>query len=557
MKRSRFHPVIIAATVTLAISAIAAVAAIAASTLYRASLDREVGNDLLEVSRQAIAEAELQIDSGVATLLDLALGGKLSCGEANLRRLREAVFTSPVVKSIAIAGLDGAVSCSTAVTEGFIGATSAEYLGRDANVKFAAAELAPGVKALQLRIRIDESAQLLVASIPIAALTSARMNAMQGEEIAWALRLGEGAVLARRELPMQAENRHEVVAQSQRYPLTFEVSIPRAATYKAHAGAERRLLLGVAAATVAVILIGVFAYRRLSERDSAIIRSTLRKGEIVPLFQPIFAIANGKLLGAEVLIRWRLPDGKLVPPGKIIDQIEHTGEIFAVTRSLLTAARDALGDLYAARPSLRMSFNLVPDHFNSSRIARDIKEIFGGSGVAYDQIVLEITERRPLHDFEQARRVVAALHALGCRIALDDVGTGHAGLSYVLKLEADIIKIDKFFVDALELETASAPIIDMLVDLSRRIGMTVVAEGVETMAQLKRLSRLGVDAAQGYLFSKPLTASAYRRLVEAMVEIETAETKHQTAWVDAGLREIDAPTLQPALADKMPDRQRA
>jgi EAL domain-containing protein (putative c-di-GMP-specific phosphodiesterase class I) len=114
------------------------------------------------------------------------------------------------------------------------------------------------------------------------------------------------------------------------------------------------------------------------------------------------------------------------------------------------------------------------------------------------------------------RRVIAALQGLGCKVALDDVGTGHSGLSSILKLGVDIIKIDKLFVDSIGIEHNSATIVETLVDLARNMRMEVVAEGVERFEQIVDLRNRGIRAAQGYVFAPPLPASAFLRLVEAI-----------------------------------------
>jgi EAL domain-containing protein (putative c-di-GMP-specific phosphodiesterase class I) len=145
-----------------------------------------------------------------------------------------------------------------------------------------------------------------------------------------------------------------------------------------------------------------------------------------------------------------------------------------------------------------------------------MKKMFEGSAIAFDQLVLEVTERAPLPDLGEARRVIAMLQELGIKVAIDDVGTGHGGLSYLLKLGVDIIKIDKMFVDAISTERYSQTIIETLVELARSMGMEVIAEGVETFEQVEYLRLKGIHEAQGFVFAPPLPASSYLALVEAM-----------------------------------------
>jgi EAL domain-containing protein (putative c-di-GMP-specific phosphodiesterase class I) len=131
-------------------------------------------------------------------------------------------------------------------------------------------------------------------------------------------------------------------------------------------------------------------------------------------------------------------------------------------------------------------------------------------------VVLEVTERYELENLNAARRVIAALQALGCRIALDDVGTGHSGLSYILKLGVDIIKIDRLFVEAIKTDPHTQAIVATLVDLARNLRMKMIAEGVEHFEQVVYLREHGIVAAQGYCFAPPLPGNAFVQLVEAI-----------------------------------------
>ena len=149
-------------------------------------------------------------------------------------------------------------------------------------------------------------------------------------------------------------------------------------------------------------------------------------------------------------------------------------------------------------------------------ILNDVGSIFEGSPIRLSQVVLELTERYELENLNATRRVMAALQALGCRIALDDVGTGHSGLSYILKLGVDIIKIDKLFVEAIRTDPHTQAIVATLVDLARNLHMKIIAEGVEHFEQVMYLRDQGIVAAQGYCFSPPVPGSIFVQLVQAM-----------------------------------------
>jgi EAL domain-containing protein (putative c-di-GMP-specific phosphodiesterase class I) len=152
----------------------------------------------------------------------------------------------------------------------------------------------------------------------------------------------------------------------------------------------------------------------------------------------------------------------------------------------------------------------------------EVRNIFANSPLKFSQVVLEVTERDPIENFTETRQIIAALQGLGVRIAIDDVGTGHSGLSYMLKLGVDIIKIDKMFVDAIGTDRNSTTIVETLVDLARNMRMDVVAEGVENFEQVMHLRALGVRLAQGYVFAPPLPGSSFLQLVEAIDPLQPA-----------------------------------
>jgi sensor c-di-GMP phosphodiesterase-like protein len=241
----------------------------------------------------------------------------------------------------------------------------------------------------------------------------------------------------------------------------------------------------------------------------------LEAGEFIPYYQPLVDLRGGTIVGAEVLMRWRKSDGTIVPPATFIPLAESSGLIMDMTGALMRAVRDEFAAVLAPRPGVKMGFNLTAEHFTSEAVVEEVREIFADSPIRFSQVVLEITEREPLEDLDMARHVIGALQELGCSIAIDDVGTGHGGLSYLLKLGANCIKIDKMFVDAIGSERYSTPIIETLVELANRMRMDIYAEGVENFDQVKYLRERGIFLAQGYAFAPPLPGRQFRALLEA------------------------------------------
>ena len=195
-----------------------------------------------------------------------------------------------------------------------------------------------------------------------------------------------------------------------------------------------------------------------------------------------------------------------------------------MTRALMRRVCQEAGAVLGARPHLKVGFNLTARHFANEEIVEDVRKIFKKSPLKLSQIVLEVTERQPIENLTETRRVIAALQGLGVKVAIDDVGTGHSGLSYMLKLGVDIIKIDKMFIDSLGTDRNSNTIIETLIDLAQNMRMDVIAEGVESFEQVLHLRDLGIRAAQGFVFSPPLPCSAFLQLVETIDPIKAAAT---------------------------------
>jgi sensor c-di-GMP phosphodiesterase-like protein len=263
------------------------------------------------------------------------------------------------------------------------------------------------------------------------------------------------------------------------------------------------------------------------------IEDALEAGEFIPYYQPVVDIRTGQLRGAEVLVRWRKPDGTLVLPGSFIPLMESSGFIRDLTRNLMQKVCKEAGASIGRRPDLKISFNFAGKLFSEPTIVKDVRNIFASSPIKFSQVVLEVTERDPIENFTETRQIIAALQGLGVRIAIDDVGTGHSGLSYMLKLGVDIIKIDKMFVDAIGTDRNSTTIVETLVDLARNMRMDVVAEGVENFEQVMHLRALGVRSAQGYVFAPPLPGTSFLQLVEAIDPLQPAAfdaTASQRLW---------------------------
>jgi sensor c-di-GMP phosphodiesterase-like protein len=325
------------------------------------------------------------------------------------------------------------------------------------------------------------------------------------------------------EPPDNADDRLVGSMQSERHSLVATISLSRAdvASMQGDLRALGTVTSGLLA--VAILLLTLLLPKRSRQNPVAELERALKAGEFIPYYQPIVDIRSGRLRGAEVLVRWRKPDGSIVPPASFIPLAESSGLIIELTRALMRRVVQEVGATYGWRPHLKVAFNLTARHFADEQIVDDVRQIFNKTPIRLSQVVLEVTERQPLENLTETRRVIAALQGFGVRIAIDDVGTGHSGLSYMLKLGVDIIKIDKMFIDALGTDRNSNTIIETLIDLAQNMRMDIIAEGVESFEQVVHLRELGIRAAQGYVFAPPLPGAAFIQLVEAIDPLKPSE----------------------------------
>jgi diguanylate cyclase (GGDEF)-like protein/PAS domain S-box-containing protein len=267
----------------------------------------------------------------------------------------------------------------------------------------------------------------------------------------------------------------------------------------------------------------------------ASLRKGLERDELEVFYQPLFGVAQGRVVGAEALVRWRHPERGLLTPDKFIGLAEETGLILPLGSFVLEEAsrrarawRDRLG------ADLSMSVNLSARQFQQRRLVEEVEEILSATGVDPRQICLEITESVVMADVEQTIGVLRRLKALGVRLAIDDFGTGYSSLGYLKHFPVDVVKIDRSFVIGLDTNPVDSAIASAVIGLAKALGMTTVAEGVETEAQLNHLQSLGCEVMQGYYFSRPLPGSAFDELIDNWGRINIAAKPH------------DQPVFEPA-----------
>ena len=248
----------------------------------------------------------------------------------------------------------------------------------------------------------------------------------------------------------------------------------------------------------------------LAEMDAA-----LKRGEFKPYYQPTFNLRTKEIRGCEVLARWVKADGTVIPPANFIPLAESSGRIDAMTWQILSIALQEMQPTLKADKLFKISVNIVPRHLVTEGFIEKLRAVVTEAQVSPRQVVLELTEREELPDLAKASRAVARLQELAFKVAMDDVGIGHSGLSQLKALGADVIKIDKFFVDCITLDDTAATIVETLVRMAHQLKMGVVAEGIETEEQREALIARGVESGQGFIVSPPVPFAAFRDLLKA------------------------------------------
>jgi len=223
-------------------------------------------------------------------------------------------------------------------------------------------------------------------------------------------------------------------------------------------------------------------------------------------YQPVIALADGSMVGVEALVRWQHPTDGLLLPDEFVSLAERTGLIGGLTERVLKGALRQLGEWQAHRRSLVVSVNVSASDLLADGFAEDVLRWCVDLGADPTGLRIELTETAVLAEVQHAIEVIARLRSAGVTVALDDFGTGYATLATLRKLPLDSLKIDQSFVAGLPDHPADVAVVKLVIGLAEQLGVTTVAEGVETEAQRDLLTAAGCTYGQGFLFSQPVPA---------------------------------------------------
>jgi len=256
------------------------------------------------------------------------------------------------------------------------------------------------------------------------------------------------------------------------------------------------------------------------------LRTAMHADELFLCFQPQVRLDNGRIIGAEALLRWNGPDGIPIPPDRFIPVAEHSGLIVDIGRRTLRAACQCQVAVVAAGfPGFRMAVNISMAQFRHPGFLGDLSQAIQESGVQPSQLELEITESMAMLEPDYVSEVIRTIKRMGVTVAVDDFGTGFSSLSYLQRLAVDRLKIDRAFTGALTRSASDGSIVHTIIQLARNLDLTVIAEGVETVEQAKMLSSMGCREAQGFLIARPMTRDDLTRWLLA---------RRETGWPVVG-----------------------
>jgi diguanylate cyclase (GGDEF)-like protein/PAS domain S-box-containing protein len=255
------------------------------------------------------------------------------------------------------------------------------------------------------------------------------------------------------------------------------------------------------------------------------LRPAIERGEFRLEYQPLVGMADGRLRGVEALVRWDHPRFGLLPPNRFVALAEEDGSIVPLGRWVLATACRQARRWQVERPDeppLFVSVNVAVRQVWDSDLVADVAEILAETGLDPHLLQLELTESAVMGSAGRPLQALQALSDMGVNIAIDDFGTGYSNLAYLSRLPVSVLKLDGAFVRGFQYEGAGAPpnpadqvVVEAMIDLAHRLGLTVTAECVETSAQATRLRSIGCDTGQGWLYSRPVTPDRISELLDS------------------------------------------
>lgn len=240
------------------------------------------------------------------------------------------------------------------------------------------------------------------------------------------------------------------------------------------------------------------------------LRKALEREEFVLHYQPQFELSTNKIVGAEALIRWQHPENGLIPPLDFIPLLEETGLIVPIGDWVIQKACSQIVEWSnKGLNAPRIAINISAKQFNQRNLTQNIIKIISQTGINPELLELEVTESTIMRNFDHVVKILTELHENNIMLSVDDFGTGYSSLSYLKHFPIDVLKIDRSFVKEIPGNNDDTAIVNTIISMGHNMNLKVIAEGVETQEQRNCLTKLGCELAQGFYFSRPLTADDF------------------------------------------------
>ncbi|MGW8467026.1 EAL domain-containing protein [Pseudomonas sp. CLCA07] len=469
----------------------------------------QAGRVLKQSSRltadEALRQFELMLDNTAQSARELLPLAGQNCNDVKLA-LREQVTRRPFVRSASLVW-DDTIYCNS--------------LFGEVQEKIAAGDYAQGRLLLMSGNPVTPDTAVLVYRLSEG--KQGALTTLDGYHLSTVLRLiGRNTLLLLRVGPnwLSADGKvhggalpalpvAERERSSSRYAFTVSAGFPEGETWRYMASEYPPLFSLLVFFGVVSGAIGHFLQKR-SWSPTREMQRALVAQEFVPYFQPVVHGDTRKWSGTEVLMRWKHPKEGLVRPEMFIPFAEDSGLIVPMTRSLMRQAAKWLGPVSSSfSEPFHIGINITASHCNDLKLVDDCREFLSAFAPGSINLVLELTERELIKPSDVTLQLFEQLHALGVMIAIDDFGTGHSSLGYLRQFNVDFLKIDQSYVAMIGIDALSRHILDTIIELSAKLDLGIVAEGVETQEQSDYLSAHGVNFLQGYLYGRPMPGAEF------------------------------------------------
>lgn len=467
--------------------------------------ERALKHSTEQTAEEAVRQFELMLDNTAQAARDLLPLAGQSCIDVNLA-LREQVTRRPFVRSTNLVW-DNTIYCSSLFGDYHEKIDAGDYT--QGQLLLMKGNLVTPDTAL-LVYRLGEGKQGALSTLDGYHLSN--VLRMIGGKTVLLLQVGSSRLSADGQFHNDALPALPVAQStltSSRYAFSVEAGFPEGETWRYMSSEYPSLFSLLIFFGVVSGFIGHVLQKRSSSPSHEMQRA-LEAAEFVPYFQPVVHGDSKKWSGAEVLMRWNHPKEGLVRPDLFIPFAEHSGLIVPMTRSLMQQTAALLAPHSATFDApFHVGINITASHCKDLELVADCREFLAAFAPGAISLVLELTERELIEPTAITLQLFEQLHELGVMIAIDDFGTGHSSLGYLRQFNVDFLKIDQSFVAMIGADALSRHILDTIIELSAKLDLGIVAEGVETEEQSDYLTAHGVNFLQGYLFGRPMPGADF------------------------------------------------